>query len=136
MPPGFDNRLGDNWHLQLAIADLAGGEWPELARRAAMKLSKVTDTASTEQQLFAAIRAVFDAGGADHVSSAGLCANLAADPASPWREWKNDKPITQAQLASVLKPFGIAPEKIRPPGKAPVQGYKRIQFEDVWERYL
>ena len=29
MPPGFDNRLGDNYRVLLAIADLAGGEWPE-----------------------------------------------------------------------------------------------------------
>src|SRR5262249_13613499 len=28
MPKGFDNRLGDNFRLLLAIADLAGGEWP------------------------------------------------------------------------------------------------------------
>src|SRR5262249_25659741 len=25
MPAGFDNRLGDNWRLMFAIADLAGG---------------------------------------------------------------------------------------------------------------
>ena len=35
MPPGFDNRLRMNWELQFAIADLAGGDWPKLARRAA-----------------------------------------------------------------------------------------------------
>ena len=32
MPPGFDNRLGDNWELLLAIADFAGGAWPARAR--------------------------------------------------------------------------------------------------------
>jgi len=31
MPAGFDNRLGDNYRLLLAIAALAGGEWPEKA---------------------------------------------------------------------------------------------------------
>src|SRR4029077_15984142 len=29
LPAGFDNRLGDNWRLMLAIADLAGGEWAD-----------------------------------------------------------------------------------------------------------
>ena len=41
MPPGFDNRLGDNWSLLLTVADCAGGEWPTKARRAAARLSKV-----------------------------------------------------------------------------------------------
>ena len=58
MPPGFDNRLGDNWPLLLAIADLAGGEWPTKARKAAAKLSKVgADATSIGVQLLADIQA-------------------------------------------------------------------------------
>jgi hypothetical protein len=56
--------------------------------------------------------------------------------AGPFSEWKNGKPITQAQLARVLKPFPIAPIKIRLPGGGTLQGYMRSQFEDAWERYL
>jgi hypothetical protein len=41
MPTAFENRLGDNWRLMLAIADLAGGQWPEQARQAAMVIAKV-----------------------------------------------------------------------------------------------
>ena len=63
MPPGFDNRLGDNWRLLLAIADFAGGDWPDKARKAAVKLSKVADTTSIGVQVLTAIKAVFD--GAD-----------------------------------------------------------------------
>jgi hypothetical protein len=40
MPPGFENRLGDNWRLMLAIADIAGAEFPEKARDAAATISK------------------------------------------------------------------------------------------------
>ena len=60
MPPGFDNRLGDNYRLLLAIADLAGGEWPERAREAAQGLSGAGNTASTGTRLLADIRAAFD----------------------------------------------------------------------------
>ena len=35
------NRTADNWRLLLAIADRAGGEWPEKARKAAGMLAKV-----------------------------------------------------------------------------------------------
>ena len=48
MPVGFDNRLGDNWRLLLAIAELAGDTFAgRQARQAASKLSKVADVAST-----------------------------------------------------------------------------------------
>jgi len=31
MPPTAFNRLGDNWRPLFAIAQIAGGDWPELA---------------------------------------------------------------------------------------------------------
>ena len=141
MPPGFDNRLGDNWSLLLAIADHAGGEWPTKARTAAVKLSKVADAASINAQALAAIKAAFDGyekGDTPHerISSAELVLALGDDAAGPFSEWKGGKPITQAQLARVLKPFGIAPEVIRLPGGGTIRGYLRSQFEDAWGRYL
>jgi hypothetical protein len=42
IPPGLTNRAADVWEHLLAIADLAGGRWPELARQTAVGL---TDTA-------------------------------------------------------------------------------------------
>ena len=83
MPPGFDNRLGANWSMLLAIAELAGGETPELARAAAVKLT-VDDAASIEVQLLAAIRKAFDGETElqpplDRISSAELTARLTAE---------------------------------------------------------
>jgi Protein of unknown function (DUF3631) len=40
---GFNNRLGDNWELLLAIADFAGSERPTKARTVAVKLSNVAE---------------------------------------------------------------------------------------------
>ena len=59
MPPGFDNRIGDNWSVLLAIADFAGGEWPTKARKAAAKLSKVEGATSIGVQALADIKAIF-----------------------------------------------------------------------------
>jgi putative DNA primase/helicase len=42
LPNGLNDRASDNWRPLLAIADLAGGEWPEQARRAACLLSGET----------------------------------------------------------------------------------------------
>jgi hypothetical protein len=40
MPAGVEDRNADMWEPLLAIADLAGGDWPELARQAATELVK------------------------------------------------------------------------------------------------
>ena len=144
LPPGFDNRLGDNWELLFAIADHAGGEWPAKARKAAIKLSQVENIASIGTQLLADIKAIFYQTKEDELlheplerfSSADLAATLGADMTGPWAEWKASKPITQAQLARVLKPFGIAPGVIRLPSGGTIRGYMRSWFEDAWDRYL
>jgi hypothetical protein len=148
MPPGFDNRLGDNWELLLAIADFAGGEWPARAREAAVKLSKVVEATSTGTQLLAAIKVIFDGpkegsgegytqlDPLDAISSAELVAQLGADEGSRWHEFRGGKPITQFQLARELKSFHIYPEKVTPTGLKQTRGYARTQFEDAWERYL
>jgi hypothetical protein len=140
MPPGFDYRLGDNWRRQLAIADAAGDEWPDKARKAAVRLSEVADAASIGVQLLAVIKVAFDGADGvnplDRISSAELAETVGADASSPFSEWKGGKPITQAQLARVLKPFGIAPEATRLLGGGRLRGYQRVQFEDAWERYL
>ena len=136
MPPGFENQLGDNWYLLLAIADLAGGEWPEKARHAASRLSNVSDVASIGTQLLADVRSAFDHGGGDRMSSADLVARLVSNPECPWAEWKGGKPITQAQLARLLKSFSITSQVIRVPSGGTPRGYLRSQFEESWERYL
>jgi putative DNA primase/helicase len=82
MPTGFDNRLGDNYRLLLAIADLAGGEWPERARQAAQRISGTADATSAATRLLAAIRAAFDQTVGGDISSADLVAKLTAEPDS------------------------------------------------------
>jgi Protein of unknown function (DUF3631) len=57
------------------------------------------------------------------------------DPDSDWVEWKNGKPITQKQLANLLKRYGITPEPVRIDGQQ-VRGYRRVAFIEAWERYL
>jgi putative DNA primase/helicase len=145
MLPEFDNRVSENWWLQLAIADLAGGQWPALARAAAKKLEMVPGDASITTQLLAATRAIFyptdeselaPPDPLERVSSAELVARLASNPDSPWAEWKNGKAITQGQFARLLKPHGIAPQLIRLPGGLVIRGYLRVQFEECWGRYL
>jgi hypothetical protein len=135
MPPGFDNRLGDNFRLLFAIADLAGGGWPEQAREAAQALFGAADMASKRTRLLADIKRIFDAKEVDAISSAALVEELTVNEDSEWAEAKRGKPITQNQLAGLLREFRIAPQQVRIAGKQ-CRGYERSWFEDAWSRYL
>ncbi len=139
MPDGFDNRREDNWCVQFAIADLAGEDWGDKVRAAAVEIESTSDSRTAGSQALAAIKTIFDSIEDDAIGSEELCHKLAADPDSEWAEWgKSRKPITQAQLARLLKPFGIFPDRVRPSrlGGEQIRGYHRSWFEDAWERYL
>jgi hypothetical protein len=43
MPAGVEDRAADCWEALLVVADLAGGEWPRLAREAAVALVAVLE---------------------------------------------------------------------------------------------
>jgi hypothetical protein len=133
MPDGFQNRLGDNYRSLFAIADYAGGDWPELVRTAAQRLSGVVDVGSRQLRLLAAIREAF--GDREAMSSADLIGWLVADESSEWADWKDGKPISQAQLARVLRDFKVHVERIMIDGRQQ-RGYVREKLEGVWKRYL
>lgn len=133
MPEGFENRRADNWHLQFAIADLAGEDWGDQTRAAAAKIEAGSDASTVGVRLLAAIRTILGDDTDDFIGSQELIARLTADGESEWAEYRHAKPITSAQLARLLKPFhifaGHAPSGDR-------RGYRRAQFEDAWATYL
>jgi hypothetical protein len=135
VPGALNDRQTDNWRLMLAAADLIGGHWPGQARTAALALSAADEDAETiGVQLLASVRLAF--GTAKQISTENLLKHLHAMTEAPWCEYdRARKPITPRQLANLLKPFAIAPETIREGDSTP-KGYRRVQFEDAWARYL
>jgi hypothetical protein len=49
VPDELNDRAADNWRPLLAIADLAGGDWPHRAREAACVLSGAGHEAKSDQ---------------------------------------------------------------------------------------
>jgi putative DNA primase/helicase len=135
MPAGFESRLADNWRPLFSIADLAGGAWPERARTAAVTLSATVEDDAPGVQLLADLRELLK--GVDRIRSADLVLKLTAMEDRPWPEWgKSRQPITQTQIARLLKPFDIIPGTQRFGPNETAKGYTRDQFEDAWRRYL
>jgi putative DNA primase/helicase len=136
VPPELNDRAADNWRPLLALADLAGGSWPERARQAARALSPGDgDEEDILTQLLTDIREIFTERAAARLSSADLVATLGALEARPWGEWKHGKAMTATQLAKLLKPFGVATRNVKV-GSRVFKAYQRQSFDDPFARYL
>jgi hypothetical protein len=136
MPDELQNRRADNWLLQLAIADLAGADWGDKARAAAIKIEGMADNRTIGVRLLADIKTLFDADPAHCMSSASMIEGLNNDPEKPWAEFSRGKPLTQTRLAKLLGVYKITSQTVAPPGLKTAKGYYRHQFEEAWSYYL
>jgi len=137
LPRELSDRQQDTCEPLLAIADLAGDNWPQRARKAIVEL-QTGDAAKDEShgvRLLEDMRRVFRERNRDRLASRDLVEALAEFEGSPWAEWKNGKPMTTHQLARLLSGFRIVPKNIRFDAVI-AKGYEFDQFKDAWSRYL
>lgn len=128
-PSALDDRAADCWGPLLALADLAGGDWPERARRAAIAISGGKEEAEMGALLLKDCVEVF--GAAERLSTSELIERLCRLELAPWRTFCRGRPITPRRLASMLKEFGISPHKWETSN-----GYLREDFLPIVERYF
>jgi hypothetical protein len=136
LPEELDDRASDSWEPLFAIADLAGGEWPERARRAALTLFNPDqrEDDSMTARLLADIYTVFEANGDERLKTADLIERLCEIEESPWGDWYG-KTISAHGLSKLLRPHRIKTMPVWTEGKT-VRGYKVEQFEEAWFRVL
>ncbi|MFZ1072133.1 MAG: DUF3631 domain-containing protein [Verrucomicrobiia bacterium] len=139
LPDSAFNRLADNWRPLFAIAEIAGGDWPQ---RAAAAFAILTSREDSDAQgigamLLADIAEIFDAGGADKLRSIEIIDALAKIESREWAEWgRARKPITPNQLAKLLRRFDVSPRTIKLADGETAKGYHREMFDDAFARYL
>jgi len=137
VPFELHDRAADNWRAMLAIADRAGGHWPDVARRVARAAAATSDQEDSARiMLLEDIRDIFERRGIDRLPSVEIVGDLVEMEHRSWPEWKEVKPITARQIASLLKPFRISPGSIRPSGEKTAKGYYLSAFEDAFLSYL
>ncbi|GIE79065.1 hypothetical protein Aph02nite_50150 [Actinoplanes philippinensis] len=141
----LEDRAADTWEPLIAVADLAGGDWPDRGREAALTLTAERDSntvASERIRLLMDCRRAF--GHADEIPSVVLLDRLKADPEAPWAEYNNGAGLTPMKLGMLLKEYEITSGNIRfTPEQAraynltsdQAKGYKREDFHDAWQRY-
>lgn len=134
MPEGVEDRDADVWEPLITIADLAGGDWPERARVAAVALvaEAKRKPLSLGVRLLADIRRVF--GERDVMASEELLSELRALDEAPWADLKG-KPLDARGLSRILSNYDIKSTTVRI-GRSTPKGYRRSDLHDAWLRYL
>lgn len=134
IPDGIEDRDADVWEPLLTVADLAGGDWPDRARVAAVALvaaSKV-GTPSLGIRLLRDIRELFGEA-IEAISTADLVDGLVAIEEAPWGDLRG-RPLDSRSLSRRLTQYQITPTTIRIGNRTP-KGYRREAFYDAWQRY-
>ena len=134
MPDGVEDGDADVWEPLLAVADAAGGDWPERARVTAVTL--VTDskesTPSIGIRLLSDLRDVF--GDRDAMATEKILAALHGLPESLWADIKG-MPLNDRGLAARLRRYQVKPKLVRVSGTV-ARGYTREDLHDPWHRYV
>ncbi len=134
LPDGITDRPADCWEPLVAIADLAGDDWPARARVACVELCRVAEgrEASLGVRLLADLRAVF--GDDDRLTTETALTRLHELDEAPWAELRG-RPLDARGLARRLAAYGVRSTKVKIAGKA-LQGYRREDLWDSWQRYM
>lgn len=136
IPASLNDREGDNWIGLLAVAHLAGGDWPDRARNASIDLSEDSGGhADRGESLIRDIYSVFEnEKWVKALPSGRLVDKLNAIEESPWGDSQGGKGLSTHKLASMLKPFGIGSKQARLGGEK-FRGYWLETLRPAFDRY-
>jgi hypothetical protein len=131
-----EDRAADTWEPLFAIADLAGGEWPERVRKACLALTgEDPDDGRIGTQLLADLKEIWD-DSEDRFFTTEVLDRLHGIEEAAWSEWGRErKPINAAGLAGLLKQYRIKSKNVRI-GDEQKKGYYRVDLVDTWLRYV
>jgi hypothetical protein len=136
IPEDLNDRAADLWEPLLAIADLAGGDWVDRARRAALALSACEQQNSLNVafllELFAG---VVVCGKDERVFSREIADWLNSRLGQPWAEGRKGKPVDELWLAQRLRPYGIRSKTMRI-GEERAKGYEKEPIFELCQRYV
>ncbi|MFD3512554.1 DUF3631 domain-containing protein [Streptomyces sp. NPDC058657] len=141
MPHGVTDRPADVWEPLLAIADAAGGQWPERARAACVELIQ---SAAASDKMSMGIRLLTDLrdhvlNGIDRLPTVAVLDRLYALDEAPWADM-GGRPLGPRGLAKMLSEYvtadntPIAPRNIKT-GASVLKGYYAADMADAWQRY-
>lgn len=135
IPDELSDRAAEGWEALFAIADEAGPEWAERARRAAVALSapQESDEQTYGSQLLGAIREAM--GNSDRITTEDLLTFVNESDELPFGGWRDGKGLDARNLAKILKRYEVHPKTHDFDGRK-AKGYLREQLQEPWDRWL
>jgi Protein of unknown function (DUF3631) len=136
----LEDRAADTWEPLIAVADLAGGDWPARARAAAEAMTAAEaeheEDTSAGVRLLGDLREVFEQAGAEALYSATILETLHKLDEAPWADWYGH-PLRARELANLLRAYQVRPRDVREHGTGPQRkGYTRADLYEPWARYV
>jgi hypothetical protein len=129
MPDGITDRAADVWEPLIAIADQAGGKWPDRARAAAVALNnqRAERDPSLGVQLLADCRRILDDHKVDRITTEHLVEALVALEESPWGELRQATRRTRPRISAqaLRRPPRHPPLRRRHQARLPARGLPR-----------
>lgn len=135
IPEELNDRAADIWEPLLVLADLAGGEWGQKARKAALGLASSGLEEGAMGALLFDILLCFLSSKGERVFSRTMAAQLNGMGERPWSEMKRGREVTELWLARQLNPYGVRPKTIWIGGTL-AKGYSKEDFKEVFGRYI
>jgi hypothetical protein len=147
MPAGVEDRQADAWEPLLVVADLAGVEWPQKAREAAVALVTVAreTPVSLNLRLLEDLRTVFlnrlvaiQQAQPHGQSTKTILDDLCALEDSPWQTINKGERLSPDQLSRRLRDYSVKRTNLRltPGVRDQTKGYPIAPLADAWRRYL
>ncbi|RSM65756.1 hypothetical protein DMH03_00950 [Amycolatopsis sp. WAC 01376] len=139
MPDGVTDRSAEIWEPLLALADAAGGDWPEKAREACKHFVANNNprAGSIGTRLLADLRDVFTAHQAERLPTTVILESLHAMEEGPWADYYG-KPFDARHLSKELGRYGVEVHAFKHNGTT-AKGYRttgETGLADAWTRYL
>lgn len=143
LPDGVADRAAEIWEPLVALADEAGGHWPETARAACAHfvLHATDQSSSPGVRLLADLRALFTHHDTDRLPTKALLADLVAMEEAPWGDF-DGRQLDGRRMARELARFGVSPVPFKDATNTVVKGYvtyandRQVGLADAWDRYL
>jgi Protein of unknown function (DUF3631) len=135
IPSTLNDRAADIWEPLFAIADLAGGEWPELARQAAQKLSASDDDLTLIGYFLKDLRNLMLIKNVQKMLSREIVSALNPMHDRPWEDLRRGREINEWWLGWQLRQLGIRTKSFRV-GEAVARGYTLADIEGAFRRYV
>lgn len=143
MPTGVSDRPAEVWEALLALADEAGGQWPQRSRAACRYFVLDADPGdlSLGVRLLADIRDLYAGRNMPRMPSQEIVDALRAMDEAPWSDlW--GKPLDTRRLAKELARYDVRPVQFKEGGKQrgyvtePTTSPAQRGLADAWARYL